>query len=147
MKLLGWFFFFFLGWIWVCGMGFSLYFVVSSIDGWFGCVNSPFARILQKIWKKKRLWLLQRCFKPTMFLKKWRGWEEERGREKVVFLLFCWCVGLGLAGIKHNFYTSSWPNLISCNKHPNLSLCLLIICSVLRKRDIVEIIDNLVLTI
>ena len=37
-------------------MGFSLYFVVSSIDGWFGCVNSPFARILQKRgrYEKKR---------------------------------------------------------------------------------------------
>ena len=37
--------FLFFGWIWVCGMGFSLYFVVSSIDGWFGCMNSPFAGI------------------------------------------------------------------------------------------------------
>ena len=147
MKLLGWFFFFFLGGSeFVAWVSHCILLWVPLMVG-LGVWTALLLGFCRRYEKKKRLCLLQRCFKPTMFLKKWRGWEEERGREKVVFLLFCWCVGSGLAGIKHNFYTSSWPNLISCNKHPNLSLCLLIICSVLRKRDIVEIIDNLVLTI
>ena len=132
MKLLGWFFFsfsFFLvdlslwhgfltvfccefhWWlVWVCEQPLCQDFFVK-----FASLSEDFAEE-REIWRKERLWLPQCCSSLQRFRKVREMGREERKRENV-FLLFCWRVGLGLTGVKHTFYASFWPNLISFKKH------------------------------
>ena len=133
MKLLGWFFFFFFGgggggggvdlslwhcfliafccefhwWlVWVCEQPLCWDFFVK-----FAILLEDFAKE-RKIWKKKkkkRLWLLQCYFKPSMFLGKMREMGRREGKRENGFFFFGWRVKLGLAGIKHTFTAAPNP--------------------------------------
>ena len=124
-KIVSWFFF---GCIWVCGMGFLVYFVVSSIDGWFGCVNIPFAGFLCKIcnsfrWfcrreedmKKKRDYGSFNIASSLQYFWKIEGDGKRREEERkwfffsIIILLSC---RVRIGWHKTHLLSSSWPNLI-----------------------------------